>query len=659
MKLAKRRQVLSEFASENALSFDGNVKDTDDNVKFGPTEVMVSTKHLKRTTKQKRPQRTRSQISATIPEADASRPSKQQQEIQDVKRLRLEVQQVLLNLQRTQDERRLHLQSDLLKMDIEEEQRLLVRHLEQMRKHSRTIYTLQQQVQVIKQHLKKGVIGDSSTIQSRLLGKVAAAHRGTSRLLHVYCQQLPEYLVFPDNFVAVNALFQEVSKLIKELSLCALQLNLADVEEVERISEVMKTIEPKCDMPRKPAVTAKTPKSPGRKVKTPPRLFKSKDVSGIKKSLTKPKLPRPSFSTPQVSQRSQDLAQSFHAVDLIDRPEWRPPSNSPYKSVGPPALGPLLESPSSKVSTKPKTVTFFSTPREHDIDSYHHETATDIKGLKSRLADELEAELKTRIQPLLRQVDELARSSQRSSVPHRNPDEAMLENQVREIVAETKRELQNFQKEQEIEQEAVQLHQRPSLESLLLRLDVISQEEETIRRRWQEINYHDVKDEPSIIQETVPKTPQGFKFTKTSRTREDQPKQIINFIPDEDRFDCPHPTSLCWTRPSESNAKSTSLPLILPESTVYAVEKGRKDFERHLRYAFHEPKGKFNPWKLVEVLSDDILNDVVAAVSQEVNGMCEFYAEEIFEQEFADAPNLTDSSLMTSASSVMDSLACK
>lgn len=62
-----------------------------------------------------------------------------------------------------------------------------------------------------------------------------------------------------------------------------------------------------------------------------------------------------------------EMVQPVHAVDLIDRPEWRPPSNSPYKSVGPPALGSLLDSPSSKVASKPKTVKFFNTPKEHDI----------------------------------------------------------------------------------------------------------------------------------------------------------------------------------------------------------------------------------------------------------------------------------------------------
>ena len=76
------------------------------------------------------------------------------------------------------------------------------------------------------------------------------------------------------------------------------------------------------------------------------------------------------------------MAGETQATDLIDRPEWRPPSNSPYKDVGPPSLGPLLESPSpvpQRQQTKSKEVKFFSTPKvpeEHDIGmkiNYFHE----------------------------------------------------------------------------------------------------------------------------------------------------------------------------------------------------------------------------------------------------------------------------------------------
>lgn len=99
LKFAKRKQMLNEFASENALTFDVNIKDA------GDTNITKEEpKQLKRSTKQKRQQLSGSQHSGAKLDSHC-RPSKQQHEIQvrDIKRLRLEVQQVFLNLQRTQD----------------------------------------------------------------------------------------------------------------------------------------------------------------------------------------------------------------------------------------------------------------------------------------------------------------------------------------------------------------------------------------------------------------------------------------------------------------------------------------------------------------------------------------------------------------------------
>lgn len=685
LKSARRRKALKVFAKENQLSIS-----TDPEKESKPTSnsravvnLPINKSYQTQTPKKKVGQRMKKESPKRQRNDNVTLPqkiSKHDQEMFDIKRLRLELRQHIFSMVKNMQDRGILHHQKLLTLDQEEEQRLIVRHLEQMRKSSRTVYALQQQAQVIKEELRRSSSADKTpnNKKERLLGRLAAVHRGAVRLMQVYCTQLPEHLMFDDNFIAISALYQEVSRLLKELSLCSLQLDLANIEEVEKISDILKDMEPKYIPKTKSPKSDRHPRSPARQNKTPQRSFKSKEIVLVKKSYVQPKHSQNSFmKSPQRQHKTANIVQHpqqalgdltrQQMTDLYDRPEWVPPPNSPYKSVGPPPLTPLLESPapSRAFRTHPiKQVKFHSTPNhrpsvEHDIDSLTEETPRDLNLLKSKLASELETELRNRIDPLLQKVERLAKSANSNPPKSRkSPEDEILEDQVRDIIDETRKEMKSFHQQQQLEEEAVNLYQGPSIETLLSRLDSIGREEEAIRRRWQEINYLDMKPEDPISSksnyDSAPGSPQPINFTKTGHlTVTISPKKIVNFLPQEDTAEIRHePTvkSLRREMALKSEQPFTGRTLVLPESTITTINRSKKEYQRHLKFTFHEPRGNFDPWKLVEELSDKVLDDVITSVTNEMNGMCEEYADEIFRGEFANASRSSDSSLFTSSS---------
>nr|XP_039268290.1 protein moonraker-like isoform X1 [Styela clava] len=686
LKSARRRKAVQAFAKENELYISTD-SEKDANVNSKPKKgvnLPLSSNHTQTHKKKTVPKGRKQSPNRQLNGISVSKPSKYEQEMLDIKRLRLDLRQHIFSMDKNMQDRDVLFQQKLLSLDQEEEQRLIVRHLEQMRKSSRTVYALQQQVQIVKEDLSRSNKADRTpnVKKERIYSRLAAVHRGTVRLMQVYCTQIPEHLMFDDNFVAINALYQEVSRLIKELSLCSLQLDLANIEEVEKISDLLKDMEPKyIPKPASPKLDHRL-KSSAKQTKTPQRSFKSKEVIMVKKSYVQPKQSRNTHMRSPHKQRtpSKVIQQPNRAMDstrpqmtdIFDRSEWIPPPNSPYKEVGPPPLTPLLESPAPSKGFRShpiKQVKFHSTPRgssiEHDIDTHSVESPRDLRTLKNKLASELEMELRNRINPLLQKVsvivEKLAKSANKDTpkVQRKTAEEANLESQVRDIIDETRKEMKNFYRQQEVEKEAVDLYQGPSIESLLMRLDTIGKEEEAIRRRWQEINYLDMKPEdhtPSTyVRDSAPTSPQPSNFTKTlTSTASDPPKRIVNFLPQEDSAEIRHEPTVRHLQRELATNKSrpfTGRTLILPVSTINAVNRCKQQYERHLKFTFHEPKGNFDPWKLVEELSDKVLDEVITSVTHEVNGMCEVYANDMFQREFANASQSNESSLLMSDNS--------
>ncbi|KAK7883103.1 hypothetical protein WMY93_029277 [Mugilogobius chulae] len=103
-------------------------------------------------------------------------------------------------------------------LEPDEQNRLDIRKQKQAARSTSIIYTLQNQVKEIQEHFEKG---QYKKTKSTSLQRLAAAHRGALRALHVFNQQLSDMTHFtnPPNF-------KDLGQLIRQLCLCSTKADL-------------------------------------------------------------------------------------------------------------------------------------------------------------------------------------------------------------------------------------------------------------------------------------------------------------------------------------------------------------------------------------------------------------------------------------------------
>ncbi|XP_035659886.1 protein moonraker-like [Branchiostoma floridae] len=74
--------------------------------------------------------------------------------------------------------------------------------------------------------------------------------------------------------------------------------------------------------------------------------------------------------------------------------------------------------------------------------------------------------------------------------------------------------------------------------------------------------------------------------------------------------------------------------LFTPAGQMLDLRSYRRSFDQHRRRTSHETAGAFNPWRLVDQLADELMEDVLDAVVMEMTDACEECVENVYRSEF-------------------------
>ena len=151
--------------------------------------------------------------------------------------------------------------------------------------------------------------------------------------------------------------------------------------------------------------------------------------------------------------------------------------------------------------------------------------------------------------------------------------------------------------------------------------------ERSIRMRWKEIRYDDLhNDNPSSLS-ALPVEASLVDIAGGKTTVKAPKKEAVRFVkPEKEQV---------LTKFYPQASTSSSKLLFLSDSTVDSVFQNKSKFSDYLYTVFHKPVGKFNPWKIVNDLSEQVVNQIVSEVCNEVNEGFEGCVEHLFESEFA------------------------
>nr|CAB3262364.1 uncharacterized protein LOC100179520 [Phallusia mammillata] len=211
-----------------------------------------------------------------------------------------------------------------------------------------------------------------------------------------------------------------------------------------------------------------------------------------------------------------------------------------------------------------------------------------------------------------------------------------------DIVEDTADKIHKMHTSLDLEERAHELNQAGTFETLHQRINDIENEENEIRARWKNIQYDDINNssKPTIKPQTrsYQSDPEFIHFTVDDKTvpRKSRSKEPYKFVSDKKLSKQSHLSSLRAKSPLLKS--KPRIQLSMNDESVQSIMQYKKERQQYLQTCFHEPKGQFNPWKIVEELSNEIMSSVMTSVCGEVNEVCETCVDHIFEGEFA-VPN--------------------
>ncbi|XP_077021726.1 protein moonraker isoform X1 [Tamandua tetradactyla] len=193
----------------------------------------------------------------------------------------------------------------------------------------------------------------------------------------------------------------------------------------------------------------------------------------------------------------------------------------------------------------------------------------------------------------------------------------------------------------------------PTLETMMLRMEEMEKYQETVRRRYNKIEYGDPhflmqgekNDQklPTISEQPLP--PHPIRITNTAACKDSEVNIVLerpcsgNSLDEsmrtEERLEkreAPFPS------PSEdSQWKEGGTLLCVPRGMLHSIGDYCSRFEQYLRMISHEASGSFNPWLIAESFSEELVDEALGAVAAELQDMCEDFAEAVFTSEFLEA----------------------
>uniref|UniRef100_A0A8D0G8Y4 Uncharacterized protein n=1 Tax=Sphenodon punctatus TaxID=8508 RepID=A0A8D0G8Y4_SPHPU len=199
--------------------------------------------------------------------------------------------------------------------------------------------------------------------------------------------------------------------------------------------------------------------------------------------------------------------------------------------------------------------------------------------------------------------------------------------------------------------EALAMQDRPSLETMLQRMEEIEQYQEVVRRRFNQIVYADPefwaeeekRERESASIDKRPLSPHPIQITRLIGHREPAVDIVLerpldgNAIDEEMEEEEKREFGNNVLRPltqnlSQLKAGGTFLPM--PRHLLQSIYEYNLRYARHLKLIAHETVGSFNPWRIAESLAEELTEEALGDVAAELQDVCEDYAEAVFTSEF-------------------------
>ncbi|EMP41096.1 hypothetical protein UY3_01715 [Chelonia mydas] len=555
-------------------------------------------------------------------------------------------------------------------LDPDEERRVRIRRQEQAARSARMLYVLQQQVKEIQEDLEKlSPHKIKHTKKSRAMSRVAAAHRGAIRALQVFATQFTDQ---SEQQVPVH--YKELGNLIRQLSLCSAKLEM-DSSVPDIIIDILLQIEDldslleKKRSPRKvkKCLSASQGKSPvssemfptreqiasSKKEKKPPiskeRLGQEqKKLSVARKLLTDEDQHVANMPLAQKLSSHADLSdqefQQEHDSHTSDRDAVLKTSQDALMRAGAVKKVPVLESgPLKKKGVLlPAKQGIRKLPRSRPVQpqakhARFQETTVAFRLKESKplvkesritwvppnptspsaspkrsegasptqLADKVEKAVRERLEPLLDKAQAASNADMLS--------EKLLD----DLLEDTAQELWNMEQHKKMQAEAVAMHDSPSLETMLQRMEEIERYQDAVRRRFNQIVYADSefwaqeekRERESASIEKRPVSPHPLQITKLIGHKESQVDIVFerpfngNAIEEdgevEEKLETGNDVWQPLTR-SISQQKEHCIFLSVPKHMLQDILDYNNRYEQHLKLISHEAVGHFNPWHIAE-----------------------------------------------------------
>ncbi|XP_043355185.1 protein moonraker isoform X6 [Dermochelys coriacea] len=334
----------------------------------------------------------------------------------------------------------------------------------------------------------------------------------------------------------------------------------------------------------------------------------------------------------------------------------------------------------AETSRRMKELTEFSREEMEKIQKLRSEGAS-----PTQLADKVEKAVREHLEPLLDKAQKVSLSletntrlkessfinklSSQAAEKAASHADMLSEKLLDDLLEDTAQELWNMEQHKKMQAEAVAMHDSPSLETMLQRMEEIERYQDAVRRRFNQIVYADSefwaqeekRERESASIEKRPMSPHPLQITKLIGHKESQVDIVFerpfdgNAIEEDGEVEEKLETGNDIWQPLTRNIsqqKEHCIFLSVPKHMLQNILDYNNRYEQHLKLISHEAVGHFNPWHIAESLNSSFLNmgeqnctqysslaeelteEALCDVAAELQDVCEDYAEAVFTSEF-------------------------
>ncbi|XP_038231261.1 protein moonraker isoform X7 [Dermochelys coriacea] len=316
----------------------------------------------------------------------------------------------------------------------------------------------------------------------------------------------------------------------------------------------------------------------------------------------------------------------------------------------------------AETSRRMKELTEFSREEMEKIQKLRSEGAS-----PTQLADKVEKAVREHLEPLLDKAQKVSLSletntrlkessfinklSSQAAEKAASHADMLSEKLLDDLLEDTAQELWNMEQHKKMQAEAVAMHDSPSLETMLQRMEEIERYQDAVRRRFNQIVYADSefwaqeekRERESASIEKRPMSPHPLQITKLIGHKESQVDIVFerpfdgNAIEEDGEVEEKLETGNDIWQPLTRNIsqqKEHCIFLSVPKHMLQNILDYNNRYEQHLKLISHEAVGHFNPWHIAESLAEELTEEALCDVAAELQDVCEDYAEAVFTSEF-------------------------